>query len=460
MPREILIGGSGKQAAAVHLPVLLDRPDSRLVTIADPVDPRRSPFSSKHSQGLDRVGTQWLPLSGQTNEDLDRLTQQNSENPADTLIISCPPLHHAEYVAWGLGQGMDVIVDKPFISIPNQFGDPEAPAKLQEEYARLKELRDSSQHVTYDRKSKVSVPVMRRFTPPYTTILENITDVYVATGQPLTNIQTTRSDGCFRFPDEFDRPGAHGYRDGLGSLTQSGYHYLDFMAASVAAAPPEGLELSAEMTSQTRVSDARHASQDTPFSRFLERTNTPPEEGDFQGDNAELDFSVNYKLRQAATAPADLDLQLTFIQQGSASRRVSPSYPPEATHDEGLTNDCVTVIHQGPLQSFHLLVAQDGVNGGRTTLVRRVNPKLADMLDVEPLTITDYPLQPTANIERNKAMVGEILDDFAGKGETTPLLDAERQDLTMELYTAAIGASVGPYSRSLNSNLWRPSRYA
>ena len=458
MPKEILIGGSGKQAAAIHLPVLFERGDSRLVTIADPIDPRTSPFSSKHSERLDRAGTQWLPLSGQTDQDLDRLTQHVSGNPAGTLIISCPPLRHADYVAWGLNQGMDVIVDKPFISFPNQFGDPEAPERLQEEYANLKELRDSSQHVIYDRKCNVSVPVMRRFTAPYTTILKNITDVYEATGQPLTNMQTTRSDGCFRFPDEFDRPGAHGYRDGLGSLTQSGYHYLDFMAASVSSAPPEGTELSAHMTSQTTVFEARHASQDTAFSRFLERTNTPPEEGNFQGDNAELDFSVNFKLGQKATSTADLDLQLTFIQQGSASRRVSPSYPPETTHDEGLTNDCVTVIHQGPLQSFHLLVAQDGVNGGRTTLVRRVNPKLADMLDVEPLTITDYPLKPSENIERNRAMVGEILDGFAGHAETTPLLDAERQDLTMELYTAAIGASVAPYNRSLSSNLWIPSR--
>jgi len=460
MPREILIGGAGKQSGAIHLPILLDggRGDSRLVAIADPVDPRKGQFTSKYTEALDAADTRWVPLAGDLGQDLGRLTNLAKEIPSDTLIISCPPLRHGDYVAWGLGQGMDVIVDKPFLTLPNQFGDATAPEKLQEEYLRLKELRQSSKHRTYDRECKVSVPLMRRVTTPYTTILQNLSEVYEMTGQHLTNMQTTRSDGCFRFPDEFDRPGAHGYREGLGTLTMSGYHYLDYMAACVASAPPEGTELSSNMTSKTVVFDARRASQDTSFSRFLGRTNTPPEEGSFQGDNAELDFSVNFKLGQPSASMPDCDLQFSFLQRG-ATRRVSPSYPPEATHDEGLTNDCVTVIHQGQLQSFHLLVAQDGVNGGRVSLVRRLNPKLAAMLELNPLTITDYDLKPTENIERNKAMVSGLLGNFSGGNDRAyDLLDANYQDLTMQLYGSTIGASVGPYRTSVGSTLWVPSR--
>ena len=66
MPKEILIGGSGKQAGAIHLPVLLDRSrgDSQLTAIADPIDPRKSQFTAKHSEGLDSAGTHWVPLAG------------------------------------------------------------------------------------------------------------------------------------------------------------------------------------------------------------------------------------------------------------------------------------------------------------------------------------------------------------------------------------------------------------
>ena len=460
MSKEILIGGAGKQASSVHLPILLDstRGDSQLIGIADPIDPRRSQFTAKYAESLDNVETNWIPLTGDMVQDLGLLTNFATNNHADTLVISCPPLHHADYVAWGLSQGMDVIVDKPFITFPNQFGDSTAPEKLQEEYLRLKELRKSSKHRNYDRECKVYIPLMRRVSSPYTTILRNLSEVYELTGQHLTNMQTTRSDGCFRFPDEFDRPGAHGYREGLGTLTMSGYHYLDYMAACVASAPPEGSNLSSNMISQTTVLDARRASQDTPFSKFLGRTNTPTEEGNFQGDNAELDFSVNFKLGKSQTSTPDCELQFSFIQRG-ATRRIIPSYPPEVTHDEGLTNDCVTVIHQGQLQSFHLLVAQDGVNGGRITLVRRLNPKLAEMLGLDPLTITDYDLKPTENIERNKAMVSGLLDNFSGSDDRTyDLLDANYQDLTMQLYGATIGASVGPYSTSIDSTLWVPSR--
>ncbi len=459
MAREILIGGSGKQGGAIHLPVLLDasRGDSRLAAIADPVDPLKSPFTSKHAEALRAADTRWVPLTGDIGQDLGRLTKFAKETPSDTLVISCPPLLHADYIALGLNVGMDVIIDKPFLSLPNQFGNPEAPEKLQEEYERLKELRRSSKHRKYDRECKVSVPLMRRAVTPYTDILKDLSEVYEVTGQHLTNMQTTRSDGCFRFPDEFDRPGAHGYRDGLGALTQSGYHYLDYMAACVSSAPPEGTQLNSRMTSQTTVFDGRHASQGTPFSRFLGRTNTPPEQGGFQGDNAELDFSVNLSLGRPSAPKPDCDLQFTFIQNG-ATRRVSPSYPPDATHDEGLTNDCSTVIHQGQLQSFHLLVAMDGVNGGRATLARRLNPKLAAMLGQKALTITDYDLKASENVERNRAMVSGLLDNFSGgDNHEYDLLDANYQDLTMQLYGAALGASVAPYTTSV-SNLWVPGR--
>lgn len=458
--KELLIGGSGKQSGAVHLPILLEstRRGSQLAAIADPVNPHESQFTSKFSEGLKAVDSRWIPLTGIMGQDLDRLTRFFQKEPSDTLIISCPPLNHAAYVEWGLIHGMDVIVDKPFLSLPNQFGDATAPEKLLEEYDRLRSVRKSSRHRKYDRECKVSVPLMRRVATPYATVLRNLSEVYELTGQNLTNMQTTRSDGCFRFPDEFDRPGAHGYREGLGTLTMSGYHYLDYMAACVASAPPKGTELSSHMTSQTVVFDARRVSQDTPFSKFLGRTNTSPEEDSFQGDNAELDFSVNFKLRQSLTPTPDCDLQFSFIQRG-ATRRVSPSYPPEATHDEGLTNDCITVIHQGQLQSFHLLVAQDGVNGGRVSLVRRLNPKLARMLDLQPLTITDYDLRPTENIERNRAMASGLLNNFSGGNDKSyDLLDAGYQDLTMQLYIATIGASVAPYNTSVGSTLWVPSR--
>ncbi|MEK7577774.1 MAG: hypothetical protein AAB492_04135 [Patescibacteria group bacterium] len=460
MQKVLLIGGSGKQSGAVYLPILLDtaRNDLQLVAIADPLDPLKSKFASKYSDLLQSAKTRWLPLKNDPTEDLRVLSDFFKQEPFDTLAISCPPLYHAMYVAWGLKHGTDVIVDKPFVCLKNQFGDASAAKKLRKEYTELQQLRDSSHHRTHKRKCMVAVPLMRRAAAPYTTILQNIREVYEMTGQHITHMQALRSDGCFRFADEFDRPGAHGYREGLGTLTMSGYHYLDYIAACVMAAPPEGNVLEAHMVKQTIVGDVRKTSQDVPYARFLKRANVEVD-GSFQGDNAELDFSVSFSVKKPKAILPECDLQFSFIQRG-CTRRISPSYSLQTTHDEGLTNDCVMVVHQGPLQSFHTLVAQDSTTNGRISVVRRINPTLAEKLGIPPLTITDYELKNNENIQRNQTIINGLLDKFSGKDNSGLFdqLDAKYQSFTMELYAATIGASVKNYRVSFDPKLWNTAR--
>lgn len=460
MQKVLLVGGSGKQSGAVYLPILLDpkRTDLLLVAIADPLDPFKSQFASKFSESLNSAKTEWIPLKNNTKLDIQMLDKFFQKEPCDTLAISCPPLYHATYVEWGLKHGMDIIVDKPFVCLLNQFGDAKAPENLRKEYAKLKKIRESSQHRKFKRKCIVSVPLMRRAAIPYTTILQNIRDVYALTGQNLTHMQACRSDGCFRFADEFDRPGAHGYREGLGTLTMSGYHYLDYIAACVMAAPPKGNILEAKMVKQTIVGDVRKSSQDNPYGRFLNRKDTKIE-GAFIGDNAELDFSISFTIKEQKAILPECELQFTFIQRG-CTRRTTPSYPLHATHDEGLTNDCIMVIHQGPLQSFQCLVAQDSTTNGRISVVRRLNPELAKKLKLSPLSITDYDLKKDENIIRNQTIINGLLEKFSGKAKKSPYdqLDANYQDLTMELFAGTIGASVKNYTVSIDPNLWNTAR--
>lgn len=459
MQKVLLIGGSGKQSGAVYLPILLDftRKDLKLVGIADPVDSLKSPFASKYSEALQKANIRWIPLKGITSQDLKTLDDFFEEEPFDTLAISCSPLYHGMYVEWGLKHGLDVIVDKPFICIQNQFGDINSPKKLEKEFKKLQSLREGSRHRKFKRQCIVMVPLMRRAFSPYITILKNIHEVYELTGQSLTYIQTTRSDGCFRFADEFDRPGAHGFRDGLGTLTWSGYHYLDYMAACVMAAPPKGTVLEAHMVNQSTVGDFRMSPQDIPYAKLLQRSNyNVVIEKKFIGDNAELDFSVSFKIKEPKVSIQSCLINLNFILSG-CSRRVSPSYPKDSTHDEGLTNDCIMVMHQGPLQSFHWVVAQDSTMNGHITVVRRLNPVLAKKLNLKPLSIVDYELQSTENINRNRIIINGLLEKFSSsklKKTDFDLLDAKYQDFTMELYIATLGASVNDYSTHFNKNLW------
>ncbi len=450
MQQTLLIGGSGKQSGAVHLPILLNRKDVSLAGIADIIDPAISPFTKGYTSDFRKIGAKWIALEGKIDADLKKLDIFIQVIPCDTLVISCPPVYHTAYVEWGLKKGLDVIVDKPVVCRLNQFGNIEAAKLLLSDYKSMCLNRKTSMHRTKKRNCIVSVPLMRRVTSPYTKILEGLQEVYKQTGQNLTHMVACRSDGCFRFADEFDRPGAHGYREGLGTLTMSGYHYIDFMAACLMSAPVKGKILKTSLASKITVGDVRKESQNIPYSRYLKRVNKK-EKGAFIGDNAELDFSADFVLKQSEPVLPDCELSFTFIQRGS-TRRVTPVYPKNLTHDEGLTNDCTMVIHQGAFQSFHCLVTQDPTIDGRLTLIRRLNPLIAAKLGQRTLSIQDYPLKYNENTLNNRIIISNLLDKFAGNNKRNiyDSLDIENQKLTVDLYASIIGASISSHPFLLN----------
>lgn len=451
MQRILLIGGAGKQSGSVYLPILLTRKDVSLVAIADLIDPNISSLTKKFTSDLHKARTQWINLKGDIDIDLKILDIFIQNVSCDTLIISCPPVYHTDYVEWGLKHGLDIIVDKPVVCRPNQFGDAKAAQLLRDDYRLICRERKTSTHHTKKRQSIVSVPLMRRVTNPYTKILEGLQEVYTHTKQNLTHMMACRSDGCFRFSDEFDRPGAHGYREGLGTLTMSGYHYVDFMAACLMSAPVKSTTMETSLSSKTTVGDVRKQSQDTPYGRYLKRTNKV-ETGIFIGDNAELDFSANFVFKQSGSILPDCELNFTFIQRGS-TRRVTPVYSRDVTHDEGLTNDCVMVIHQGVFQSFHCLVTQDPATDGRITLVRRLNPLIAAKLGQKTLSIQDYPLKNNENTLNNRTIISNLLDKFAGNNNYVNIYDRlniDDQKLTVDMYASIIGASESVHPFLLN----------
>src|SRR2546425_1464827 len=103
MQRVLIIGGAGKQAASIYLPIVLDRnrDDLELAAIADVIDPYGSCFSTAFSSSMYTHNTAWIALTDDTTENLRTLDEYLSQGPIDTLIISCPPLFHHAYVHWG-----------------------------------------------------------------------------------------------------------------------------------------------------------------------------------------------------------------------------------------------------------------------------------------------------------------------------------------------------------------------
>lgn len=421
MTDTIIIGGAGRWARSAYLPVLTGH--HRLLAVAD---------LPAAFHGQPPLGADSLELTGHISADLAILDRYRAAHPlVRALIVTTPPLLHDTYTEWGIRSGLSVICDKPPCAARNQFGHPDQVRLIEASYQGLLGLL--GQHPG----QRVYVPLRRRLHDPYAALARDVAKVAEITAQPLTSITIHHNNGCYRYPGEYALPGAHGYIDGLGTLTHTAYHLLDFLAFLLAQSggPVSGLD--AQIIACTTVASAwtsRHPGFDRLIGRTGRTADPPP-----PGASAELDLTCQYRVAWPGGHVASA--RLDTLQRG-CTRRITPSYPPDATHDEGRVDDTVIVAHQGPLQTLVLTVTDDpGGQPGSIHVTRRVHPVLARQLGCHPVTIQDAALSSDINSRFHHDMVNGMLGAISG-GDPAPYasLELSAQALTMRLYAAALRA--------------------
>ncbi|MEM1173083.1 MAG: hypothetical protein AAGJ08_29480, partial [Cyanobacteria bacterium P01_H01_bin.35] len=138
------------------------------------------------------------------------------------------------------------------------------------------------------------------------------------------------------------------------------------------------------------------------------------------------------------------EFQLSLHSRG-CTRRTTPYYSGTCTHDEGRVSDTVVILQQRALQSFHLLLSDDADNDGDLRLVRRLNPKVAELISQPPRLVYDLVLSDGQNTIFPQKLVKTCLDVFANKlpKEKLETISLEAQKSTMEIYVLAIGSAFG-----------------
>ncbi|MGH7109570.1 MAG: Gfo/Idh/MocA family oxidoreductase [Stellaceae bacterium] len=422
--RALMIGGNGKWASRTYRPVFDNNPDWQL-TVADPV----------------AVGApaRFITLAGDFADDNAALDAADRSQCFDLVIISTPPETHYQYIKWALGKGADVVCDKPVIALPCQFGSAVASRRLNEQYRDLCHLANRVRHRRHPaRRCQVHIPMKRRQDWPFGDILGWIDQVRAVTGIGPTFFNLVFNDGAYRFPDEYDRPGAHGYRAGLGILTHTGYHYLDYLAACLYQAddPVEEVE--------TRVAFATTAARpgtplDRAFAKLLGRDETIIS-APADVPAAELDVTVHYNIR--TRSEQSCVATLTLVHNG-CGRRLNPHYGLDQTHDEGRVGDLCVMIQQGTFQSVQCVVADNAEGHGEARVIRRVHPRVAGLLGIADLVIEDCPVPAGHSTAFYHRVVRRILDAVrapAGSSQDHELSTyaLARQATTMALYAAAL----------------------
>ena len=196
MTDTIIIGGAGRWAQRTYLPLFKHGSDHHLIAVADLPDALRD---AKADCG------EVVELTGDLASDLATLSTCRAAYPsAQALIVATPPVLHDIYTEWGIRSGLSVICDKPPCAARDQFGHPQRVSEVEASYQHLLELLNGHPN------QRVYVPLRRRIHDPYAKLAKAVAEVATMTGQALTTITIHHNNGCYRYPNEYALPGAHG----------------------------------------------------------------------------------------------------------------------------------------------------------------------------------------------------------------------------------------------------------
>lgn len=232
----ILLIGLGPHAKRIYYPICCERDGKtyniQLVYVLDLEEKRtdiarfladkndtstQAYFISPQDRTFDR-------LSSTIEKKLNQIVKQFD---VKGVIISTEPQAHMMYALWAMQKGLSVLMDKPISIHKNISIDPQIPQKLLDDYEILKTayLAAKEKH----KRVFFSLMAQRRWHPAFIKIKSLISEVFEKTNCPITSIQTFHADGQWRLPSEIVNIGYHGFDQGFGKCSHSGYHFFDIV---------------------------------------------------------------------------------------------------------------------------------------------------------------------------------------------------------------------------------------
>ncbi len=250
-----IIGGSGfwsELSHHKHLNNIRNHKDVSLVAVVDLVDPRTVSHHANLQAMLDHDDTTWVNPADFVDTDaiMQYLIDRHDVN---LVIIASTPCTHYEYGMSAVKYRINTICDKPIISHNNASTDPEAAETIVSQYDTL---LDAYQRAKEDTPTLLFHSILRRRAlDAFVRVADDLKEVYEQTGAGVNNMSIIVNGGKYKFPAELDKPGAHGYLEGVGSISHSAYHYLDVMSWYLSNAPGQAHYIRPRLNYTFRISD-------------------------------------------------------------------------------------------------------------------------------------------------------------------------------------------------------------
>lgn len=226
---KLMLVGAGPHARRTFIPHLLElgrRFDAEIAAVVDLTTSRDlvEAACAAHQLAPAFVWAEPFTATALPPELAARLDEVRQSREIDAVLISTPPEAHKAYAAWALANGLHVFMDKPITTRAGAANSAEQALGIYRDYLDLRQAYDRLQR---RRDTAFTVNSHRRFHATYRKVVELIEEVAAKTGCPVTSVHSTHCDGQWRLPSEIVDIEYHGYNQGFGKASHSGYHFFD-----------------------------------------------------------------------------------------------------------------------------------------------------------------------------------------------------------------------------------------
>jgi Oxidoreductase family, NAD-binding Rossmann fold len=296
-------------------------------------------------------------LDARIEAQLNRLIQKHN---ITAVAISVPPEAHLAYALWALKKGLHVFLEKPVTSRPDAVNSLSAARGIFEDFVMLEDAYTAARQ---KHQICATLNVHRPFQQVYSSIFKWVTEVRQQTGQVVSNITASHADGQMRVGSELCDVLYHGYRNGNGKLSHSGYHLIDVIvrllkAGTCIAARPDFLIV----RSSFRQPDALITAMPQNAWRKLLGDRCDSLESYSDSEMIELGRRMGEVDAHVSIEAIRNDAVLTtaslHLQHDTTSARRSLETPANWYRDTGRLKREHWHIDQGPMQDFRLQTIQ------------------------------------------------------------------------------------------------------
>lgn len=421
----VVAGGCGQWSDKTHLAAIMDLKrqgiDVRLVAVCDTINPSSAKNRPNLSELVRLDAPLWIDAGSKDYcaimKELDRIHQGIG---IAAFIVATNPVYHYGYSAWAINNGINVSCDKPLVVTRNAASDLERAEQIWPQYLELR--RRVLKAKERDERYMAVCPLRRRSMPMFVNIADSLAAVHSETGEGIRYLNMIVNGGLHKYPIELMHDGAHGYLDGVGSLSHSSYHYVDLLAWYISSAMGKTYELEIELPYLFRLRDYIDMRGYSTLMKLIEGNTSLDVNVQLPEAvlNSEQDFTFHMKLK-------DTDRKLTGLVSYSCNHttftpRTQRYDSTLAEHAEsksgGRMSQLYLDIHQGALQNIQL-VKNDVVFFGNTiTTTKRVHPVLgSDVKDSVGDAYVNGAITPSE-------MVGNFIRYSAGMDFDRTVLDA------------------------------------